>query len=98
MQREEALRVLAAHRDELHAMGVERLALFGSVARDEAGEGSDIDVLVEFTSGVRIGIFEFLGVQEYLASLLGADVDLATPASLHPRLRDAILREAVVAA
>ncbi len=79
-------------------MGVERLSLFGSVARDEAGEGSDIDLLVEFVAGARIGMFEFLGVQEFLASLLGAEVDLATPASLHPRLREAILREAVLAA
>jgi predicted nucleotidyltransferase len=98
MKREEALRVLAAHRDDLRAMGVERLSLFGSVARDQAGDDSDVDILVEFVPGTPIGIFEFLGVQEYLASLLGAEVDLATPASLHPRLRDAILREAVLAA
>jgi predicted nucleotidyltransferase len=98
MKREEALKVLAAHREELRAMGVERLSLFGSVARDEAGEGSDVDLLVEFTPGASIGIFEFLDVQETLASLLGAEVDLATPASLHPRLREAILREAVLAA
>jgi len=98
MKREEALRVLVAHRDELHAMGVERLSLFGSVVRDEAGEGSDVDILVEFTPGTPIGIFEFLGVQEVLTSLLGVEVDLATPASLHPRLREAILREAVLAA
>jgi uncharacterized protein len=98
MRRDQALKVLAAHREELRAMGVERLSLFGSVARDEAGEGSDVDVLVEFVPGVRIGMFEFLDVQETLAGLLGAEVDLATPASLHPRLRDAILREAVLAA
>ena len=98
MKREEALRVLAAHRDELRAMGVERRSLFGSVVRDEADEGSDVDSLVEFAPGTPIGIFEFLGVQEVLTSLLGVDVDLATPASLHPRLREAILREAVLAA
>jgi uncharacterized protein len=98
MKREEALKVLAAHREELRAMGVERLSLFGSVARDEAGVGSDVDLLVEFTPGASIGIFEFLDVQETLASLLGAEVDLATPASLHPRLREVILREAVLAA
>jgi uncharacterized protein len=98
MKREETLKVLAGHREELRAMGVERLSLFGSVARDEAGEGSDVDLLVEFVPGARIGIFEFLGVQEFLASLLGTEVDLATPASLHPRLREAILREAVLAA
>ena len=98
MRRDDALKVLGAHRDELRAMGVARLSLFGSVARDEAGEGSDIDVLVEFVPGARIGMFEFLDVQETLASLLGAEVDLATPASLHPRLREAILREAIRAA
>ena len=98
MKREEALRVLVDHREELRAMGVERLSLFGSVARDEAREDSDVDLLVEFAPGARIGIFEFLDVQEALASLLGTEVDLATPASLHPRLREAILQEAVVAA
>ena len=98
MKREEALKVLAAHREELRAMGVERLSLFGSVARDEAGEDSDVDLLVEFTPGTSIGIFEFLGVQEALTTLLGAEVDLATPSSLHPQMREAILREAVLAA
>ena len=98
MKRDDALSVLAAHREELRGMGVARLSLFGSVARDEAAEGSDIDILVEFAPGARIGMFEFLGVQETLAALLGAPVDLATPASLHPRLRDAILREAILAA
>jgi uncharacterized protein len=98
MKRDEALSVLATHREELRAMGVARLSLFGSVARNEAGEGSDIDILVEFAPGARIGMFEFLGVQEALADMLGAPVDLATPASLHPLLRDAILQEAILAA
>jgi len=43
-------------------------------------------------------MFEFLALQETLSGLLGHDVDLATPASLHPRLRAAILRAAVLAA
>ena len=98
MNRDEVLRVLATHREELLGMGVARLSLFGSVARDEAGEGSDVDILVEFAPGARIGMFEFLGVQEALAAMLGAPVDLATPSSLHPRLRDKILREAILAA
>lgn len=98
MKREEALRVLAAHHTQLRAMGVERLSVFGSVARDEADESSDIDILVEFTPGAHVGMFEFLDIQEQLSSVLGMEVDLATPASLHPRLRDAILAEAVRAA
>ena len=98
MKLEEALRILAAHQAELRVLGVERVSVFGSVARNEAGEDSDVDILVEFTPGVRVGMFEFLDIQETLSRLLGAEVDLATPASLHPGLRDAILAEAVRAA
>jgi len=98
MKRDDVLRILAAHRQQLRAMGAERLSVFGSVARDEADAGSDVDILVELAPGARIGMFEFLALQETLSGLLGSDVDLATPASLHPRLREAILREAVLAA
>ena len=98
MRREEALRILAAHKAQLRTMGVEHVSVFGSVARDEADEASDIDILVEFAPGARIGLFEFLDIQEALAGILGMAVDLATPASLHPQLRDAILLEAVRAA
>lgn len=98
IKREEALRILAAHQAKLRAMGMEQISVFGSVARNEAGESSDIDILIEFTPGARIGMFEFLDIQEALSGLLGVEVDLATPASLHPRLRDAILAEAVRAA
>lgn len=98
MTRDEVLRILAEHREQLRAMGAERLSVFGSVARDEAGDDSDVDILVELTPGAHIGMFEFLALQETLSELLGRDVDLATLASLHPRLRDVILREAVLAA
>jgi uncharacterized protein len=98
MKRDDVLRILAEHRQQLRDMGAARLSVFGSVARNEAGDDSDVDILVEFTPGARIGMFEFLALQETLSGLLGHDVDLATPASLHPRLRAAILREAVLAA
>jgi hypothetical protein len=98
MRRDEVLTLLAANRERLRAMGVDRLSVFGSVVRDEARAGSDIDILVEFTPDARIGMFEFLELKEVLSGLLGAEVDLATPASLHPRLRDSILAEAVRAA
>ena len=48
MERDEILRRLASHRAELARLGVRSLALFGSVARDEAGSASDVDLLVEF--------------------------------------------------
>ena len=92
----EILQTLAAHQAELRGkFTVKSLALFGSVARNEANENSDIDVLVEFSAPV--GLFEFLSLQEYLKDLLGRKVDLVTPAALKPQLRDRILQEAVYA-
>ena len=93
MKRAEILHLLRAHRTKLEELGVKSLALFGSAARDEAREDSDIDLLVEFSRPV--GLFEFIDLKHYLESLLGCQVDLGTPASLKPRLRERVLREAV---
>src|SRR5438128_1401600 len=72
--------------------GAVRLSLFGSSARDEAHEDSDIDFVVEF--GRPIGLSEFVRLQRELGDLLCRRVELVTPAALKPQLRDAILREA----
>ena len=69
------------------------LAVFGSVARGEATDRSDIDLLVEFNQ--PIGLFEFIRLKYYLETLIGSKVDLVTPDALHPALRDSILNEAV---
>ncbi len=95
MMRDEVLSRLAEHQAELRAMGVASLAVFGSVARGEAGPDSDVDLLVEFTRPV--GMFHFLEVKEYRESILGRPVDLATRDALRRQFRDAILREAVYA-
>jgi predicted nucleotidyltransferase len=93
MSRGEVLQRLAEHRDELVALHVRSLALFGSVARNEAGTASDVDLLVEFSKPV--GIFEFLGLKERLEEILQRRVDLVTRDALKPQLRDRILGEAV---
>ncbi len=94
MSRQQVLSTLQAHRSALHErFGVARLALFGSVARDEAIQGSDVDLLVEFDKPV--GLFSFLELQNHLEALLGCAVDLGTPQSLKPRLRARVLAEAV---
>jgi uncharacterized protein len=96
MTREQVLTRLREHRAELERMDVASLAVFGSVARDEAGPDSDVDVLVEFARPV--GIFRFLELKEYLEAILGQPVDLATRGALKRQFRDAILSEAVYAA
>ncbi len=94
MSRLEVLSTLRAQQAELHArFGVTRLTLFGSVARDEAGQDSDVDLLVEFDRPV--GLFRFIELQNHLEGLLGCGVDLGPPQSLKPRIRDRVLAEAV---
>ena len=93
MDRSQVIQILREHRAELEQFGVESVAIFGSVARDVARDDSDVDVLVEF--GRPIGLFEFMDLQAYLERLLGRRVDLGTPQSLRPRLRERVLQEAV---
>lgn len=97
MRRAEALDLLRRHADELRsAHSVGTISIFGSVARDEANADSDVDILVEFSAPV--GLFAFGRLQDRLEEILGRSVDLATPASLHQRLRQRILDEAIRAA
>jgi predicted nucleotidyltransferase len=95
MLRDEALRRLAAHREEIRAFGVTSLALFGSVARDEAGPESDVDLLIEFDPAAHVGLFEFVRIQRRLGEILGVRVDLVDRESLLPELRPIILAEAI---
>ena len=96
MRRDEALQILKSHKQELTKFDVKSLAIFGSVARDEAGPESDVDILVEFTKPV--GLFEFVRLKTYLEKLLQHKVDLVTPDALKDRLREQILKEAIRAA
>lgn len=75
------------------ANGIRRLALFGSVIHDDFRPESDIDVLVEFQPGVRVGL-ALIRMQDELSVLLCRTVDLHTPGSLSKYFRDAVLSEA----
>ena len=74
---------------------IRRLALYGSVLRDDFTSHSDVDVLVEFEPGKTPGL-AFFGMQDELSELLGRKVDLNTPAFLSRYFRDQVLREAKV--
>ena len=74
---------------------IRKLALFGSVLRDDFGPESDIDVLVEFEPGHHLG-FAFFNVQDELSALLGRRVDLNTPGFLSRYFRDEVMRSAEV--
>ena len=72
---------------------IRRLALFGSVLRDDFTPESDVDVLVEFEPGHTPGL-RFFRMEEELSELLGRKVDLNTPAFLSPYFRQEVLKEA----
>lgn len=96
MRRDEVLTILAEHKAEIAAFGVKSLALFGSVARDEARPDSDVDLLVEFERPV--GLFTLVRLQNYLIELLGRQVDLVQRDAIKEQLRERILQEAIDAA
>jgi len=77
------------------ANGIRKLALFGSILRDDFRPDSDVDVLVEFLPGVRVGL-AFITMQDELSAIFGRKVDLQTPASLSKYFRDEVLGEAEV--
>lgn len=72
---------------------IRRLALFGSVLRDDFMPNSDVDVLVEFESGARVGLL-FFAIEAELSEILGRKVDLNTPGFLSKYFRDEVLAEA----
>lgn len=94
MKRDEIIEIINEHREEFSAQyGVKSLALFGSVARDDATPASDVDLLVEFDRPV--GLFGLFALQDRLESLFDCPVDLGTPDSLKPRIRENVLEEAI---
>lgn len=94
--REEVLARLAEHKSDLEALDVLTVSIFGSFARDQARDDSDVDVLVEFVRPV--GLLQFVRLRRFLEGILGRNVDLATVASLKERIRARVLAEAVRAA
>lgn len=93
MRRDEVITCLQAHRGELLRFHIKSLSIFGSVARDEAGPVSDVDLLAEFEGPPTF--LDFMDAKLAFEGWLGRSVDLATPASLKPLLRPQVEREAI---
>lgn len=98
MKRDQVLKILSEHREELNRHGVKSIALFGSVARGEDSTKSDVDILVEFEPEMQIGLFAFARLRRRLCELFGMEVDLVTPDAIRPEMKEEILREVVRAA
>jgi len=95
MRLDEAIRRLKEHEPELKLLGVEHLYLFGSTARGDASEESDVDLFFDHAKG-ELGLYELMEVKERAASILGREADIMTRDSLHPVLRKRIVESAVL--
>lgn len=93
MRRDKALSVLRASQGQLGQFHVKSLSLFGSVARDEAGPESDLDLLLEFDGPATFDLY--MGLKLFLEDLLGCRVDLVMRKALKPRMLPYVEREAV---
>jgi predicted nucleotidyltransferase len=90
--RDEVLKIIEENRNAIRGYGVRQLALFGSCARGECNEVSDLDFLVEFE---KKSFDAYMYLKLFLEDLLGCQVDLVISDSIKPRLRSVILGEAI---
>jgi predicted nucleotidyltransferase len=95
MRRDEVIARIRKHADAIRAEGATELYLFGSAARDEMGENSDIDVSVDYDPNSRFSLLNMSGIRLLIMDEIGRDVDITTRKSLHPRLKQRILAQAV---
>ena len=88
---------LKEKRDKIYSIaskyGAEHIRVFGSVARGQADQNSDVDFLVDLAPGRSL--FDLGGLLMDLHNLLGCEVDVVTGAGLRPRMRNRILKEAI---
>ena len=98
MNRQQIITILKGQKDLLRRFSVQKIYIFGSAARNEATDASDVDLLVEFNPNARMGLFQFSRLRRELSQVLNCDVDLATPDSLHKELKADIMKEAIHAA
>jgi predicted nucleotidyltransferase len=95
MKRERAIDLLRRHEREFRDAGVGALYLFGSVARGQANEKSDVDVFFDLDRPRGFTLFSLVALKERMQDVLGAKVDLMSRAGIHPRRRARIESDAV---
>jgi predicted nucleotidyltransferase len=97
MNREQIIATLQANEQELRHRGVLHAALFGSVARGDATPASDIDIMIEIEPDAPVGVFEYVGIKQYIADLFEGPVDVVDRESLKPYIRPAATTDAIYA-
>jgi len=87
MKKIEAVSKLKGHADTIKAMGAMALYLFGSTARDETKESSDLDLFIDYDPSSKFNAFDLVGIKQFLEDELEISIDVTTRDGLHPMLR-----------
>lgn len=97
MDRQDIITRLRANEATLKARGVTHAAVFGSRARGDARPDSDTDIMIEIDPAARIGVYEYVGLKDYIAGLFDGPVDVVNREGLKPYVRPAALTDAIYA-
>ena len=97
MNRDEIIARLRENEAALRARGVAHAALFGSRARGDEGPGSDTDIMIEIEPGAPVGVYEYVRLKEYIASLFDGRVDVVSREGLKPFVRPVAIADAIYA-
>ena len=97
MDCQKALEILRDSEPMLRSRGIRRAAVFGSVARGENRPDSDIDIMIEIDPDTPIGVYGYVDLKEYVASLFDAPVDVVSRDALKPYVQPAATADAIYA-
>ncbi len=97
MNRDEIIEKLKACQADLRARGVAHAALFGSRARGENRPDSDIDIMVEIAPDAHLGVWQYVGIVNYIEDLFPLPVDVSNREAQKPHVRPSAERDAVYA-
>jgi predicted nucleotidyltransferase len=97
MNTQDAIATLRRHESVLRARGVTHAAVFGSVARGENRPDSDLDIVIDIDPEAHVTLFDYVGLQDYIAGLFDARVDVVDREGLRPDLRAPVARDGVYA-
>lgn len=89
--------VLREHEGELRRQGVTHAALFGSVARGEAGPDSDLDIMVEIDPAAEVNLYDYVGITQFIGDLFAGRADVSDREMLIEPVRREAEREAIFA-
>ncbi len=95
MERQDIIELVKRHEREIRARGITRLELFGSTAREDARDDSDVDVVVDIEPNRKFSLIDLGSLRVLLCDVLGRETDVVIREDLRPRFREEIERDTV---